>query len=212
MARKPLSWQWKLVIGFVIAFMVVLAVILSPWGNAWMREKIEQKFSELSPDEQRTSPWADRYMTLAWWNANIRFDDATAMDMYRTFIGFRKEKQGNNFTLGFYEFDGLCSKDGKTGWGPLHPRAPEAYWNYIELMSSRTNASAEFVQTEAEAFNRLFYSWMKVHSPDHRYHPQFGKYWRKIRQLLSNLQWRLRRWAADIVLEPPDVPQAPKEE
>jgi hypothetical protein len=212
-ARKPLSWQWRVTIGVVVAFIAGLAVLLSPWGNEWMRGKMEEKYAEMPAEEQRDSPWADRYMTLAWWNANIRFDDATAMDLYRTFIGLRKEKVGDNkFTLGFYEFDGLCSKDGKTGWGPMHPRAPEAYWGLIEVLNSRTTTSGEFIQKEAIAFNRLFYSWMKMHAPDHKPHKNFAKYWAKIMEVFNNPQIRRGPWPADVVLNPTDAPPPPKEE
>jgi hypothetical protein len=178
MAGKPLSWKWKLTIAFVVLSLFGIIFVLTPWGHNWMYNRIITQVTALPEAEKRESAYADSYLTLAWWRGSICQDSKGAMEMCREFCGLAKEKKNETF-FKTYKFTGpLVSPDGKTGWGPMHPRAPEAFYHYLEFYEIAN--SAQFTQEECWNYYRLFYNWM-LNSPDHKVHPNFNKYWPKIK-------------------------------
>jgi hypothetical protein len=207
MASKQLSWKWKLTIACVIGAIFFVGFLFSASGHVWMKQKILAEYAALPESEQRDSVWADRYLALAWWAGTIRGDTKEAMDMYTQFCGLGKDKNGNDFTI-TAKVIGLCSTDGKTGWGPFHPRAPEAHWRYIEHMDLETTASGQFIREECFRFYRLFYTWYMPRNHG-KPHENFPIYWAKIRERLARGPCA---WPADVDPRAPRAPSAPAAE
>ncbi|HYF51153.1 MAG TPA: hypothetical protein VEJ63_17190 [Planctomycetota bacterium] len=180
---KPLSWKWKLLIAFVLASLFGFAFVLSPWGHKWMYDRTLQSFNETPENERRDSPLADRFLFLAWWRGAICQDDKSAMEMYREFCGLPKDKKDDSVFTKWKLNSPFCSPDGKTGWGPMHPRAPEAYYEFI-LYHEVDNS---WMRTYEQCLNyyRLFYTWCRQYGPDKKVHPLFNKYWPKIKDLMA---------------------------
>ena len=212
MPKARLTWKWKLAIAVIALVLFLMGWLLSKSGNDWLKDKIVERMEALPTSEQRDSAWADCYLKLAWWSCNIRRDADDAMEMYKRFCGVGKDDKGHDpfdQAGGIAKLIGICSPDGKTGWGPMHPRAPEAYWDYMEIYDTMTSASEQFVQQAAFKYYRLFYTWMISHTPEHRPHPRFNVYWGKIRERLAR---RAVYWPPDIDVQAPLAPPAPKEE
>ena len=207
---KKGSWKWKLSVVILIACICLMVMVFSTGGQEWARAKVFEKFQELPPAEQRDSPWADRWLALAWWRSNILMDPEAGMEMYREFCGLPKDRkaQSNNIVYARGDLDSpLCSKNGATGWGPMHPRAPEAYYNYLEMVDIAD--SSQFTHNECENYYRLFYTWMRRNSPDHKVHPDFNKYWKKV--MILGTKRRQFPWSPDIETRAPLAPPAPAE-
>ena len=179
---KPASWKWKLGIASIILVFFAIGYIFTDTGHQWLKAKIIEYNDELPESERFTSPWADRYLTLAWWRGNVCGDEKEAITMYKDFCGISQDKDKNTvFQTG--KLSGLCSEDGKKGWGPLHPSAPDAYWAYIQLFEV-TNSS-QYTNLECYKYYQLFYDWTITNSPDHKPHPKFNKYWTKMRDRIA---------------------------
>lgn len=206
---KPLSWKWRLVIAGVCGALFVMAAVFSPWGQDWYEGRIRTEFAEMPASDRRDSDLADRYLWLAWWRSVILQDSKSGMRMYRDFLGLPRNLRDDSFFKSWdFSKDGLCSEDGKTGWGPLHPRAPEAYWRYLELFE--VEHSSQFTHAECCNYYRMFYTWMLRNADNRRPHPQFNVYWPKIKNLMS--RGRALGWPVDIDPKAPLAPPAPKEE
>lgn len=209
MPKARLTWQWKVTIGVVISLLFLTGWLFSPQGHIWMKNKILESYELLPNSEQRDSSLAGRYLALAWWAGSIRGDVKEALSMYENFCGLGKDKNGNDFTT-TGKLVGLCSPDGKTGWGPLHPRAPEAHWAIIQLMDTETSASEQFVHNECFRYYRLFYTWVSNYGPTrNKAHPRFRVYWNQILLRLAN---RRVVWPVDLDRGIPLAPPLPKEE
>lgn len=181
---KPLSWKWKLTIAFVVLSIVGMGFVLTPYGQDVMVSKIDEEFQLLPESERRTSELADRYMFLAWWRANIMMDSDSAVKMYKDFLGLNADpKTKANVFLNGKLVSKYVSPDGKTGWGPMHPRGPEAFYNYLELLQSSKSSQIHVI--ECFKYYQLFYIWMRQHAPDHKVHPKFNKYWPQIRNMIA---------------------------
>ncbi|MCY3023968.1 MAG: hypothetical protein NTW87_33735 [Planctomycetota bacterium] len=205
---KPLSWKWKAVIACLFLVLFLIGWMFSASGHAWMKAKIIEKFEEMPPPEQRDSAYADRWLALAWWSANIRGEYKEAMGMYEQFCGLGRDKEGLDFTKNGGKLVGLCSPDGQTGWGPMHPRAPEAHYAMIEIMDFKTNTSGQYMAQEYMRYFRAFYNWMIVNSPERKPHPMFSTYWAKIRERVA---MKPIRWESDIDFRAPLAPPPPKD-
>ncbi|MGD0089412.1 MAG: hypothetical protein ABSE73_05780 [Planctomycetota bacterium] len=212
MPKTRLTWKWKLTIVLVVLFMFMIGFVISQSGNEWIRDKIVEKFEALPVSEQRDSSWANYYLAEAWW-AGFTGKTTQAMDMYKQFCGVAKDAKGkdpiDDQTGRVGKLVGLCSPKGETGWGPMHPRAPEAFYSGLDLFDTETSASSQYIHREIFNYYRLFYTWAVDHSPDHKPHPKFNVYWNKI-------MFRLKRdriyWPPDIDRNAPLALPAPKEE
>lgn len=174
---RRLSWKWKLTVLFIIAVFVLMVIVMSDGGQQWMNDKVVEKYNETPDAEKRDSPWADRYMQLAYFRGYICGDSKNAMEMYKEFLGIQPdEKQRTVFET--RKLKGLCSPDGKIGWGPFHPRAPEAYYNYMELYEPLN--SAQYTGLKCWQYYTLLYDWCKKNSPDKKPNVNFKMYWDKI--------------------------------
>ena len=180
---KPLSWKWKLTIAFVVLAFLGMAFIFSQGGYEWMRGRLDRAYDETPEKERRDSEVANEFLNLAGWRATL-MDPETAMRMYKEFCGI-KEPLTVEAVLKTGKLDGKCSPDGKTGWGPMHPRAPEAYYKYMLIFDSDTSASSQYIRQVGFDYYRLFYTYMKYFSPDHKPHPKFNCYWDKIQKIMS---------------------------
>lgn len=205
MALQNLSWKGKLVVLFIVGVMGLIAFVFSPSGQKWMIGSIDRNFQETPENERRDSPLADRYMQLAWWRANILLDSKTAMEMYKEFCGIQEDPKTK---MRVFESGRLvskyCSPDGKTGWGPLHPRAPEAYCAYLECLEPVTSSQIHVM--ECYNYYRLFYNWPLQHGQ--KIHPYFNAYWPKIQLMIHKGHVPC---PPDINLSAPGAPPAPDE-
>ncbi len=190
---KPMSWKWKLAIGVVAFLLFGTGFIFTESGHQWMRDRIMNAYNELPDAEKRDSPLADKFLTLAYFRSNVTLDPKTGMEMYKEFCGFRcKPDRGTEYGMKVVQtgkLDGICSPDGKTGWGPMHMRAPEAFFNYIQLYDP--THSNQFTKAEIENYYRLFFLWPRIWGPDHKPHPLFMKYWPKLKEMgaRTNFAW-----------------------
>jgi hypothetical protein len=173
---RKLSWKWRLTILFVIAVITLLGVIMSDDGQEWMVSKVVASYNELPESERRDSPLADRYLKLAYFRGFICGDSKNAMLMYQRFLGIVPDEKGENVFKTWKLNGGLCSPDGKTGWGPAHPRAPEAYMNYLELYEPLN--SSQYTGDRCWEYYTLLYEWMirKTGKPNEN----FKKYWDRV--------------------------------
>ena len=204
---KTLSWKWKIAIFALIFLLFMIAFLFSSSGQDWMERKIIERYQETPIEERRDSSWADRYLKLAWWRSMILQDSESAIKMYNKFCGLPEKAQDDSVFQTWKLKSPLCSEDGKTGWGPMHPRAPEAYFTCIELCEPLQ--SSQFTNRQCANYYQLFYAWMLHKSPDHKVHPYFNKYWPKIKDMIlkhPNIP------IPNIDLRAPLAPPAPKEE
>jgi hypothetical protein len=93
------------------------------------------------------------------------------------------------------KFDGRT----KTGWGVLHPRAPEAYAEYVELMDSFRSGQA--VDIEARRYVELFDKVYKNLTGERTPHRRFFEYWPRVEKMLN-----VRKFGP-----PPRLPDEPPE-
>lgn len=232
MPKMRLTWKWKIAIALVVLAIFLVGWTLSETGHFWMKRKIVERMRALPEAQQRESWWAGRYLDLASWAANVRGDTKQAMGMYQQFCGIATGPEAQEAVNVYQQycrggrpkeikppfdqrgmvtgkFSGLCSVDGSIGCGPLHPRAPEAYWKYLEIYDTQVLSKQPFFQ-EVYKFYRLFYEWYISHSPQKKPHPMFSVYWAKIRYRLKHepVDWAGNNIDPTVPLAPPP----PKEE
>ena len=187
---KPLSWKWKLTLFSVFCALAFVAWIFTEAAHDWVIGQINFGYSSTPESERRDSAWAGRFLFWAAFKGNVCGDYKPACSMYKEFCGLPKEydKRAYDYVASpaFQKnntknsFKGKVSQDGKVGWGPLHPDAPDAYYNYICLLEP--NEVSATTGREAKVYYLLFYDWHIKHSEDHKPHPKFMKYWDKVRQ------------------------------
>lgn len=201
---KPMSWKWKLAIGSVVFILFAMGFVFTEAGHIWMKARIMNAYNELPESERRASPLADKFMSLAYFRGNVTLDSERAIEMYKEFCGYKfRGPSGDEYMFKAIQtgkLEGICSPDGKTGWGPMHIRAPEAFYEYIQLYSP--THSSQFTKSEICNYYRLFFTWCRTRG-DHKVHPNFMKYWPKLRDLAMQDK---HPWPADV---PPNVPGAP---
>lgn len=198
---RMMSWKAKLLIAFVVLVFIGIFYFFSESGAHTFKDKITEAYQEMPADERRTSEWANYFMKLAWWRG-ILGDETMARQMYLEFLGITKDAKGQTvFETG--KLDGkYVSPDGKTGWGPLHPRAAEAFYEY--LVSYEIVNSSQFTSEECKKYYKLLYTWHMRYSPEKKPHPEFNRYWQKITFLYAKAR---QPWPQDI---DPKAPLAPK--
>jgi hypothetical protein len=178
MAQKG-KWKVRLLIGFVLLFAFVSLAALTPWGREMAKNHIKSAYESMPPEQRRDSAYADAWLFLAWWSGGVLGDTKEAMSMYRSFLGYEEQDvNGQKVTFAqTLKLKGLCSEDGMTGWGPFHKRAPEAFFNYIDLHATEKSWSV----TREEVFNyyRLFYQWAPYYG-EKRIPDCFRRYWEKM--------------------------------
>jgi hypothetical protein len=205
MSGRKGSWKWKLCLAIVAALIGLMVLAFSSFGQNWARDQVLDGYNQTPEAERRDSAWADRWLALAWWRSTILLDSEGGMEMYREFCGLPKDRRAPNNVFRDWKLESpLCSPDGDKGWGPEHPRAPEAFYNYLVLYD--TLESSQFTHAECENYFRLFYTWMLYKT--RKVHPNFSKYWPKIVILATR---RSYPWANDIDPRAPLAPQAPAE-
>ena len=149
-----------------------------------------QEPGDVKSDEQRDSPWAYRWLAWASFKGNVCEDYQIAAGMYKEFCGFPKDYKQHTWDLvhspawGKGKFVSKVSADGMRGWGPLHPYAPEAFYDYLCVLDA--HESGAVTAEEGKVYYILFYTWHIKHSPDHKPHPLFNKFWVKVRQKILN--------------------------
>ena len=182
---RKLSWKIKLLLAFVAGSLFMVGFLFSSWGQDMMRDKIVQYYNDTPESERRDSPWAQRYIDLAYIRGNIMGDTEAGMEMYKNFLGLKVDDKGRD-VFQTQKLNGLLvSVDGKTGWGPAHPLAADAYYNYLVMFDENTNASGQFVGQKAWQYYELLYTYVVQHNlNDHKASPRFKAHWQAI-QLLA---------------------------
>jgi hypothetical protein len=183
---KPLSWKWKLTIGFVVAFGLSLIVAFTPWGYQIMRSGLEKAYENCPPEERREHWSADWWMRLAFWEGWICGRKDVAQQMYLELIGIAPNSSNGQSFQDTYELQSQSKwnggfYDGKTkkGWGPCHPRACEAYYNYLELEAPYT--SSQQIHKLASFYPVLFVTIYMREARSTLPHPKFYVYWSRTR-------------------------------
>jgi hypothetical protein len=200
---KGLSWKWKLTIAFVALSIFLLILAFTPWGCQVMRNGLERAY-ENCPAEERREHWsANWWMRLAFWEGFICGRRQVSQRMYLEFIGIAPK--GDTFFQDTYLQQGQKKWDGKfydpktkTGWGVLHPRAPEAYWNYLCLEESFT--SGQQIHKLASFYPTLFWTIYGQETRGNSPHPKLYVYWGKTR-IPRMLQLKFGGWT-----QPPPRP------
>jgi hypothetical protein len=154
--------------------------------------KIQKQFEALPEKDRRASDLANQFLLLAEIQ-ELLCDEHGAMQMYREFCGLPKDSKDNSVFETWKLTGPLVTTNGQSGWGPLHPRAPEAYFNFLALYEVQN--SSQFTQERCWEYYRLFYTWSIAFSPDHKPHPCFNKYWPKVKDLGEKSP---REWPKDI--------------
>jgi hypothetical protein len=177
---KPLSWKWKLTIGFVALFIFLLIVMFTPWGCQAMRAALDSSFESCPPEERREHWTADWWMRLAFWEGYICGRREVAEGMYLEFIGIAptgKTSFQDTYTLQGQTpwAGGKYDSRNKTGWGVLHPRAPEAYYNYLYLESPFT--SSQQIHKLATFYPTLFWTIYCQEARSTTPHQRLYVYW-----------------------------------
>ena len=185
MAGKPLSWKWKLLIAFVVLAIIGVGFIFTAWGHGTLQSWINKTYQEAPASERAASAAADHHISLAWWVGTVCGQRNPAIHAYKDFMGML-DTDGKSFwdwrDQGRTRWNGKFErlKDGTyVGWGILHERAPEAYWEYLNLYY--TNESGQYVAKESIRYHTLFYDIYRTVSKTQKPHPKFYKYWEKIK-------------------------------
>ncbi|MEI6233944.1 MAG: hypothetical protein WCT04_12880 [Planctomycetota bacterium] len=191
---KPLSWQWKLVLGSVVLSLLFLGYVFTEDCHDSVVRRIHQEYMAMPESERRESAWADRFLFWAGFKGSVCGDWKIAAGMLKEFCGLPKDYKvraydyvmSPNFKKdnGKKAFVGKTSQDGMAGWGPMHPDAPEAFYDYLCFIEP--NEVGATTGNESKVYFILFYDWHIKHSPDHMPHPKFNKFWDKIRQKILN--------------------------
>lgn len=202
MAGKPLSWKWKITIALVILILIGIGFVFTPWGHSTMKGWVDTSYEKMLPEERQESELADSYLQLAWWTGFICQSSKSAQAMYKDFLGIEDEDDFFNKykDYGQMPFKGKFDLKTRTGWGILHPRAPEAFLSYLELYSE--GQSGQFIKDEAIKYHTLFYEiYPKVTKKYGKPHPNFYVYWEKIK---NNYIIKYRAMPPNVAPKPPE--------
>lgn len=191
---KPLSWKWKITLASVGAALFVLGYIFTDGCNDAVVSRVNQEFMATPENERRNSAWAGRYFLWGEFKGSVCGDYKVAAGIFKDFCGLPKEyeKRAYDYCLSpaftrneqKMAFKGKCSANGLTGWGPMHPDAPDVFYEYLTTIEPWEAGAT--TGREAKVYWILFYDWYSKHSPDHKPHPKFLKYWVKVRQKMLN--------------------------
>jgi len=182
MAGRRWSWKTKIAL-LVLGLLFFLFIFISTSdGQQWLADRMTKTYNEMPEEQRRDSSLATWWRMLAYWRGNICGYYDPSYEMYKEFCGL-----GNGYNINWKipkltKFAGKCSADGKTGWGPLHPDAPDAYYEYLKLYQPQKVAA--WTQKEAENYYYLFYEWPIRTQTDKRPHPKFSKYWPQVQQMI----------------------------
>lgn len=191
MAGKPMSWKWRLTIAGVVLTLVLIATVFTPVGHNLMRGWIRDYYYSLPPAERAESGAADYWLALAFFVGYICQQDQDALEMYREFLGTATTDKGDFWVrsydwqedwAGFFEYD--KNKRTWTGWGMMHPRAPEAFYSYIQLYGP--TVSDQFEGREAYHYYDLFHEKYRRYAKDGKWlpHPNFYVFWEKMKLII----------------------------
>ncbi len=191
--NKPLSWKWKLLIGMVLLVLFGTGFLFSDYGNNMIIAWIKKDFDQTPDNQKATHEGANWYLSLAWFQGNICLRTKVAMDMYLDFLAIKKGKHGDFFKTADDwgpQWNGqFFDSKKKIGWGPLHERAPEAYYEYLVLYD--IEGSKQMTTFKALNYAKLFvdiYPYIREDS-DGNPHPKFYKYWSIIKKRMIDTRF-----------------------
>src|SRR4051812_38044806 len=94
---KPLSWQWKLVLGGVALGLVFMGYVFTDGCHEYVVGKINREYAETPASERRESAWAWRHLFWAAFKGNVCGDFQAASSMYKDFCGMPKDYKRRAF-------------------------------------------------------------------------------------------------------------------
>lgn len=192
-AGKGMSWKWKLAIVIVILILVGIGFLFSMPGQKTMTGWIRDAYNQSPENERRTHPGADWWLLLAAFEAKLCWRDDVGMDMYKEFLAIKDHEKHGDFFKSVHvvgpQWNGFFDGKKKSGWGILHERAPEAYYNFL-LIYQPLNTD-QTTSLMAANYHLLFHELYKRYDPDKKYkpHPKFYKYWAKISDRMINRKY-----------------------
>ena len=190
---KSLSWKWKLTIVGVVLLIFGMGFVLSSWGCTTMQSWIVKAYDECPPEDRFNHPAADWWLRLAFFEGYICGRKDVANKMYMRFLATLPEEKGKGKRkrkINFFDrvrqggrakFIGFYDQKKKTGWGIFHPRAPEAFYEYLELNASWVSQQyrAEMGRDYHKLFHDLYPYYKRTRGKPH---PNFYIYWTTIRE------------------------------
>jgi len=199
------SWKWKVAVGFIALVVFTLGFIFTEYGRTTMMGWMTDAYNETPENERVTQKAADYWLTLCWFEGFIKTNNKQAAEMYMEFLAIKPDvKTGKNiFQLkgdsGSWKWNGKFDGKTKTGWGPLHERAPEAYYDFMKVWE-RDN-SLTYIGDYAMGYYHLFFKVYPQYSKTGKPHPKAYKYWGKIKIMITKCQYPI----------PKDIPKKPPE-
>ena len=202
------SWKWKALVAFIVLFIGTFAFVFTEYGRLTMMGWLTNAYDECPPEERKTQKAADYWLTLSWFEGNIKSNNKQSVEMYWEFLGILEpdpEHHKSFFALkeetGVAKWKGKFDKVSKTGWGILHERAPEAYLDMMKLWEQ--SQSLTYIGEYARGYYVLFFKLYPSISGTHRPHPMAYKYWGKIKIMLNKYKVPI---PTDIPKKPPEFP------
>ena len=178
---KPMSWKWRLTIVLVILLLVGIGFVLTEWGHGAMENAIQARYDSTPAVERRTMDSADSYLALAWWVGNICQRTKRSTEMYKKFLGIEDDSIWQKLDSGKRPWKGYFDPSDNSGWGIMHPRAPETFYEYIHQYESLGH-SGQFIKDEAAKYHLLFHKlYPQIAKSKGKPHPRFYIYWEKIK-------------------------------
>jgi hypothetical protein len=178
---KPLSWQWKLTIAFVVFLFALLVTAFTPAGADMVRGWIDSAYKSCPEALRGRQAAADWFLRLAWWEGFVCGRDKKAVQMYLEFIGLYEDGEVYENPEQVTNPNDYWDQEKETGWGWVHPQAATAF--YEMLMLYKVNHSGEMTGKRAYIYYALFYE--HALSRKGRPHPSFYKHWQYVKPLIA---------------------------
>lgn len=187
---KPLSWKWKLTLLGLASSMALMVYLFTDGCHEWVLGKINREYTSMPEADRRDSAWAGRFLWWAAFKGSILGDHKAGASMYKEFCGLPKDYNARTWDYvsspkfrnhdTHFSFIGKTSPNGLSGWGPTHPDAPDAFYDYLCMIEPHEAGAT--TGREAKVYYLLFYDWHMKYSGTKQPHPKFKKYWDKVRQ------------------------------
>jgi len=203
MARGPMSWKTKLLLGFVVLFIVGIIFGFTEWGVSTMRGWLDSNYQK-TPAAERVNMWsASWWLKLSYWEGRICGRKQEANQMYQDFFGI-KEHDGafvDKAQTYIYDFEGKFDGTNKTGWGPLHPKACDGFYDFMDMNFG--GGSADSNGDLGYMYYYLFYTWYMAYGGTGKPHPRFYVYWDQVEKgyIAPN---HYRRGPVPVMPKPPE--------
>src|SRR5262249_13822289 len=151
----------------------LLGYMFTDGCHEWVLGRIQQEFTSMPESERRDSAWAGRFLMWAEFKGYVCGDYKAGASMYKEFCGLPKDYntrawdyvasqkfQKNETHNSLLE---KLSPNGLPGGGPTHPDAPDAFYEYLNLIEPHEAGAT--TGREAKVYWLIFYEWHRQHTP-----------------------------------------------